>query len=248
MMHRIGLKALLLLIGIIAGCNEQKKVQDDDPEKKDGIIKTYRTNGKLFSEITMKDGKRNGISRNFYPDEKIFVEAIYKDDQKDGLYKQFYEDGTLNKEIEYKEDRMNGLNKKFRNDGKPAWQARFSNDSPCSGLVEYYLNGNKKTEYPTIVIETVDRLKELGEFNLNLRMSDGTATVTFYQGQLTPSGCLDKEKVREIYTPTKGKCTLEYHLAPGGFVMEEIHIIAVVKTAQSNSYITTRSYNLSITN
>lgn len=247
-MNRTVLKILILLMGILGGCHEQKKVQDDDPEKKDGIVKSYRKNGKLFSEITMKGGKRNGISRNFFPDEKVSVEAYYKDDKKDGLYKQFYEDGTLMKEIEYKEDHIEGLSKKFRNDGKPAWQARFSNDSPCSGLVEYYLNGTKKTEYPTIVIETVDRLKDLGEFNLNLRLSDGSSTVTFYEGQLTPSGCLDKDKARMIYAPKKGKATLEYHLAPGGFVMEEIHIIAVVKTAQSNNYITTRSYNLSITN
>ena len=246
-MKRTGSKIFILLIGITLSCSH-KKTQEDDPQKKDGIIKSYRKNGTLFSEVTMKNGVRNGMSRNFFANEKVSIEANYKDDKKDGLYRQFYENGTLMKEIEYKENQIDGLSKKFRDDGKPAWQARFTNDSPCSGLVEYYLNGTKKTEYPTIVMESVDRLKDLGEFTLTIRLSDGSTTVTFYEGQLTPSGCFDKIKSREIYTPKKGKCSLEYHLVPGAFVMEELHIIAVVKTAQSNSYITTTSYNLSISN
>jgi len=241
-------KAFILLIGIALSCTPHKKAQEDDPQKKDGVIKSYRKNGTLFSEVTMKNGLRNGVSRNFFANEKVSIEANYKDEKKDGVYRQFYEDGTLMKEIEYKEDLIDGLSKKFRNDGKPAWQARFRNDSPCLGLVEYYLNGTKKTEYPTIVIETVDRIKDLGEFTLNIRMSDGTTTVTFYEGQLTPSGCFDQLKTREIVPQKKGKCSLEYHLVPGTFVMEELHIIAVVKTAQSNSYVATTSYNLSISN
>jgi hypothetical protein len=240
--------ALLLLLLTAVGCTPHKKMADDDPEKKDGVIKAYRKDGKLFSEITMKDGKKNGVSRNFYPNERVSLEVNYKDGKKDGLFKQFYEDGTLMKEIEYRQDRLNGLSKKFRSDGSPAWQAHFYNDMPCAGLVEYYLNGTQKKEYPSIVIEPVDRLKDFGEFILNIRLSDGSSTVTFYQGELTASGCLDREKVSEIFALKKGKCSLEYHLAPGGFVMEEIHLIAVVKTAQSNSYLITRSYNLSINN
>jgi len=246
-MKRTGSKIFILLIGITLSCSH-KKTQEDDPQKKDGIIKSYRKNGTLFSEVTMKNGVRNGMSRNFFANEKVSIEANYKDDKKDGLYRQFYENGTLMKEIEYKENQIDGLSKKFRDDGKPAWQARFSNDSPCSDLVEYYLNGTKKTEYPTIVMESIDRLKDLGEFTLNIRLSDGSTTVTFYEGQLTATGCLDISKCREIYTPKKGKCSLEYHLVPGAFVMEELHLIAVVKTAQSNTYITTTSYNLSISN
>lgn len=246
-MNSSRLTILVLLIVTTVACTH-KKAQEDDPEKKDGITKSYRKNGSLFSEITMKEGKRNGISRNFFANGKVSVEAYYKDDKKDGIFKQFYEDGTLMKEIEYKEDQVNGFSKKFRDDGRPAWQAKFSMDSPCNGLVEYYLNGTKKTEYPSIVIEATDRLKDLGEFTLNIRLSDGTTTVSFYEGQLTASGCLDIAKARKIYSPKMGTAILDYHLVPGGFVMEEIHIIAVVKTAQSNSYITTRSYNLAINN
>jgi hypothetical protein len=238
--------AIIFLTGIASACSH-KKNQENDPDKDDGIIKSYRKNGTLFSEITKKGGKRNGISRNFFDDGKISVEADYKDDKKDGVYKQFYKDGTLMKEIEYKEDQLNGFSKKFRDDGKPAWQAKFSMDSPCDGLVEYYLNGTKKTEYPSIVIESTDRLRDLGVFTLNIRMSDGTTTVDFYEGQLTASGCFDATKARKLFSPN-GKAILDYHLVPGGFVMQEVHVIAVVKTAQSNSYITTRSYNLAINN
>ena len=242
-------KSLLLpLFLCLVSCNNKKKNVDDDPGKKDRIIKTYRKDGKLFSEITMKDGKRNGVSRNFYGNEKVSLEIYYKDDQKDGLFKQYYEDGTLSKEAEYKQNKLNGITKKYRKDGKMAWQARFSDDNPCAELTEYYLNGTKKTDYPSIIITANDQLRELGDYDLKISMSDKTNTVSFYEGSLTSEGCFDPDTARKIYPLENGVATLSYHLGPGGFLMRELKIVAVVKTNQSNSYITTRSYNLAINN
>jgi hypothetical protein len=239
---------LLLLIILAIGCSKKKKIENDDPNKKDGVIKTYRPNGQLLSEVTMKDGKRNGISRRYYSNDTVSLEVYYTDDKMNGLYKQYYEDGKPMKEIEYKDDQMDGLNKKFRKEGGQAWQARFSMNEPCLGLVEYYLNGTQKTSYPYIVFETVDRLRQEGYFVLRIRMSDNTTTVSFYEGNLSDTGCFNEKLASKLFMRDKGIAIKDYHLIPGGFVMEEIHVIAIVKTAQSNSYITTSHYNLAINN
>lgn len=238
--------SFLILVCFLVACSEKKK--ESKPAEDHGVVKSYRADGKLFSEITMMDGKRNGIARNYYSNGKISEEGTYKDDKKDGVYKLFYEDGTLMKETEYKENQLNGWTKKYRADGTQAWQAKFENDMPCANLVEYYLNGTKKTDYPTIVFEPVDRLKELGEFTLKMHLSDRSSVVTFYQGQLTPSGCFDESKTAQVFSEKKGEGRLDYDLGPGGFRMEEIKIIAVVKTVQGNKYITTATYNLAINN
>lgn len=239
---------LLWLIFLFDCSPKKKNPVDDDPNKKDGMIKAYRKDGKLFSEVMMKDGKRNGLSRNFYGDEKVSLEIYYKDDKKEGLFKQYYEDGTLSKEAEYKEDKLDGVSKKYRKDGTMAWQARFTQDNPCAELTEYYLNGSKKTDYPSIVINAIDNLRNEGEYDLKISMSDKTTTVSFYEGTLSPEGCFDPRKANKIYPQEKGIATLNYYLGPGGFMMKELKIIAVVKTNQSNSYITTRVYNLAINN
>lgn len=246
--HLVRQPLLILSLVCMMNCNSKKRNVDDDPDKKDGVIKTYRKDGKLFSEITMKDGKRNGVSRNFYGNEKVSLEIFYKDDKKDGLFKQYYEDGTLSKEAEYKQDKLDGISKKYRKDGTLAWQARFYQDNPCSELTEYYLNGTKKTDYPSIVITPIDDLRERGDYDLTISMSDKTNTVTFYEGTISPAGCFDPLDARKIYPQEKGVARLNYHLTPGGFLMKELKIVAVVKTNQSNSYITTRSYNLAINN
>ncbi|MGC4020739.1 MAG: toxin-antitoxin system YwqK family antitoxin [Cyclobacteriaceae bacterium] len=233
---------------IMLSCEKKSNPKSDDPDKKDGVIKTYRKDGKLFSEITMKNGKRNGISKNFHPNEKLGMEINYIDDKRDGSFKQFYEDGTLSEESTYKDDHMDGICKKYRKDGTLAWEARFSNDNPCSELTEYYLNGTKKTEYPSIVIKPIDQLRENGDYDLQISLSDKSTIVTFYEGMLTPEGCFDPTKSFQIYPQKNGVATLHYHLMPGRFEMREIHLVAVVKTKQSNKYLTTRHYNLAINN
>lgn len=232
---------------LFATCSKPKK-EETAKDETDGLVKTYGKDGNLFSEITMKGGKRNGISRNYFKNGKIRVEANYKDDVKDGVYKQFYDDGTLSMNYEYKQDRLHGLSKKFRQDGTLAGEARFENDNPCTGLVEYYLNGAKKEDYPRIIIETEDKLRDMGLFHLNIRLNNDSKPVKFYKGQLSPSGCFDKDKADEISPDRYGKIKVTYYLSPGDFRMEEVHIVGVLKTTQGNSYLMTATYNLSITN
>jgi len=238
---------LFIVLGCLLNC-KPKKETGNKSSVTDGVEKTYNPTGELFSEVTMKDGKRNGMARDYFKNGKVFTEVNYKEDKRDGTFKQYYDDGTISKEIDYKDDLQDGWSKKYRKDGTKAWQARFTKDMPCSDLTEYYLNGARKTEYPRIVIEPIDELRELGDYTLKISMSDKTNTVTFYEGKLTSEGCFDRNKVHEIFPRQNGFCKLHFHLAPGGFLMEEISIIAVVKTQQGNSYITTRSYNLAINN
>jgi hypothetical protein len=233
---------------VLFSCDHPKKKMTQENEKvTDGIQKSYRKDGKLLSEVTMKGGKRNGIAKNFFPNGKMSLEMNYVDGKREGKSKRFYEDGKLYSETEYKNDKMNGERKKYRDDGKLMSVSRFENDLPCSGLIEYHLDGTRKIDYPKIVFSTVNNLSE-GIYRLKVSLSNGAKSVKFYRGNLTPSGCFDARKADAIRLVNEGVAEIDYDLMPGQFAMEEVAVVAIYKTNLGNDFFVTGVYNLSIRN
>jgi hypothetical protein len=247
-MFKFSITAILLSVFLAACSTSSTKKSNDDSIVENGISRTFKKDGKLFSENTLKNGKKTGASKTYYDNGKIWQEENYENDKRNGLTKQYYEEGTLSKVTNYKEDLLDGISQKFRKDGIQAWEARYERGMPCNGLKEYYTNGKLKTDYSTIVIDVVDDLRNSGVYKLKLHLSDNSKSVKFYKGYLTQTGCFDKSKVEELYPNKDGKAELVYFLSPSEFKMEEIGIIAVVETIQDNYFLATRFYNLSITN
>jgi len=100
--------------------SEDIKKWDEEEKKnktKDGLIKTYHSNGKLSHEINYKDGKRDGFYRRYSESGNLRNEGNLKDGKQNGLWKVYYTNGNLRNEGNLKDGERDGLWKWYRNDG-----------------------------------------------------------------------------------------------------------------------------------
>ncbi|MBL7872364.1 MAG: hypothetical protein JNM78_12180 [Cyclobacteriaceae bacterium] len=238
----------LLCFSCIPGKKEKEDKKDTSKEGAKIIRSTY-SNGKPKAEIPYKDGKKNGLSKSFDKEGKISLELPYLNDKREGQSKKYYEGGKqLYQTTEYKDDLMHGIQTKYRENGDVLSEAQYENNFPCLNLKEYYKDNTLKKEYPKIIVTPIDKLESHGVYQLQISMSEKVRKVKYYTGKLTPSGCISGELYNILLNEQAKTGQLSYNLGPGGFVMEELNIIAVVETIYGNSYITQRKYNLAIDN
>lgn len=211
-----------------------------------GVKKILFADGTVRAEIPMKDGRRHGLAKEYHRNGKVFQELNYNNGIKEGEARQYYEGGPLAQITPYSKGKRSGVQRRYRADGTLSAEVTFNNDEPCRGLVEYTLKGEKKKKYPTIVIEEVNRILASGKFLVVVSMSDKTNAVEFFEGKLAQGGCFDPKLAIAIDKIGPGRSALEFDVAPGTFSMQQLNIIAKVRTALGNTYLTERAHNLSI--
>jgi hypothetical protein len=242
---------LVVILAALLSCTESdssRKTKKSKERTSDGVVKNYYANGKIKAEVPVKNGKRHGIAIQYYQNGKKHVEMTYVNGKNHGMTKRYYENGNLYEETEYRDGEMHGTRKKYREDGKLSTEATFFKGQPCAGLKEYLTDGKLKKNYPTIVVESIDKTIKEGKYTLRFRMSDRSTNVTFYHGRLTDNcmnELLEYEKIRET---SRGVAEFDYELPPGFFVMEEFPVIAKVKTPLGNFYLATKTHNVAIEN
>ena len=64
-----------------------------------GIVKQYYETGKIWREMTIKNGRENGVEREYYENGNLHVVANVKDGQTNGISKLYNEDGKLYMEL-----------------------------------------------------------------------------------------------------------------------------------------------------
>ncbi len=249
------MKRFLYYVSVLALCiscsqDVKKKpragTKKKDEHVKDGITRLYYSDGKLRAEISMKGGLRNGLATDYYTNGQKHLVINYVNNKNEGLVTKYYDNGRVDEETMYKDGKMHGLKKSYRKDGSLSAEVTYHNGLPCAGLKEYSPDGKLRKDLPKIVVEGIDKMLTENKYILRLRMSDNSTNVTFYRGKLT-GGCLDDNNVREIYRgKTKGVAELDFYIGPGMFVMEEIPLIAKVKTPRGNYYVTQINHNLAI--
>ncbi|QSE98378.1 toxin-antitoxin system YwqK family antitoxin [Fulvivirga lutea] len=240
---------LLLVALLFSSCDMFESNKKKGGKKiKDGVVKQYRANNVLKNEITYKDGVRHGVAKTYYEDGTLRQKIDYKMGKKHGEAITYYENGNVYQSTPYVENKIHGIRKKYRQNGKLMAEIPYNNDMPCQGLVEYLLDGSKKKNYPSIVFKTNDNILKSGKYDLEILMSDKSRNVDYYiNTPLSEEGCLVTEfGARSNYKP--GVMKLTYNLPEGTFVMEEIKVLAVVKTRLGNPYITQAKHNLAIEN
>lgn len=240
-----------LLAVIILSCAPDKKKVAGGEKTSDGskIVVTKHENGKTRAEIAYKDGKQHGLSRSYDREGKLILELPYANGKREGLSKKYFAGGKqLYQTTEYKNDKIHGIQTKYRENGNVMSEAKFENGLTCIGLKEYLLDNTLKKQYPKIVITPIDRLEQAGTYTLQLSMSDKVRSVKYYEGKLSPGGCLNENLYFILLNQNERTAELRYSLPPGGFKMQELNIIAVVETILGNSYVTQRTYNLAIDN
>jgi len=240
---------LLIFALVTTGCDSprQAKTAPGDDEAQD-VNRAYYKDGKLETEIPMRNGKKHGIARSYYPNGKLRLELEYRFGKKEGLSKRYYESGALYQTTEYKQDMFDGIQTKYRENGNKISEQPYHLDLPCLGLKEYLLDGSPRQHYPTIVITPVDELLTKGEYRLMFSTSDKKRKVKYYRGKLSAAGCLTEALEPVFFDEDKGVGVITFYLRPGEFYMEELNVIARIETANNNFYVTQRTYHLSIDN
>lgn len=217
------------------------------PRMKDGVAKSFYKGGKLHSEIVYKDGKKTGKAIEYYKNGGKSLEIDYKNGIKHGNVKRFFENGQLSELILYVDGKKNGVQKKWRENGKLVTEAPYMNDLPCQGLKEYLLDGSIKMNYPSIIITPINKLDTQGLYILRLTLSNKSRNVSYAKGILN-SECISDALDPIFFDENTGVGEIRYYLSPGEFKMEEINIIAKVKTLLGNVKIIQKSYNVAIDN
>lgn len=69
--------------------------------KRDGMWKSWRQNGDLWSEGEFKNGQRNGITKTYHDNGKLYYSGYYKDNERTGKWVFFNEQGQKVKEENY---------------------------------------------------------------------------------------------------------------------------------------------------
>jgi hypothetical protein len=217
-----------------------------DP-KDANIIRKYYPDGKIHKEIVTNNGTKTGLAREYYQNGKVFQEVNYQSNIREGIAKRYYETGKLSQETPYRNDRMHGIQKKYRRSGNLAAEITYYEGHLCTGLKEYTIDGILKKRYPEIEITPINNIFRSREYILEVKMSDDSKGVQYYTGELV-NGKYIREEMNTIWDTKDGIARIHFTVAPGDIRMEEVNIIAKVKTAQSNYYITQKKFRLSVEN
>jgi hypothetical protein len=241
---KAGVLLLFMISVFFLGCTKEE--QKKNVGKLQGLHKFYFPDGSLYLEINYKDSLPHGLAKRYFKNGQLLEEAEYRDGIQHGVTKTYFENGNLSSITPYDSGRIHGTKKKYRKDGTPAYQAPYHYDQPCVGLTELFLSGRPVDTYPKIVITPKDDMLRSNMFTLEFTLSNKSRMVEYYKGQLT-DGKYIGSSAKEIYV-SNGVGKLFYVIPPGAFEMEQMNIIAKVKTDLGNYYITQAKYNLAIEN
>jgi len=249
---------LFLLIGILMVACDGNVTQHSDPNagiKKDasgkiieGEFHSFRNDGTLYSTAIYKDYKKNGKAIIFYKDGVTPKNVLFfHNDKKEGVQKYYYESGKLYRKTNYLRGRKDGVETKYRENGMVYAVIEYKDGQPGKGLKEYLTNGKLKKKYPHIIIDEIDHLGFDGSFTLKVYMSDKSKRVEYFEGLLT-DGRFFNNKCNRMVPVKNGVLTISFQLAPGHFIIRDLHLIAKLKTRLNNYYIDTKTYHMAIEN
>lgn len=192
---------------------------------KHGLATSYDQMGNRSLEITYEHGKRVGVSRRYHEGGKQIYQTT-----------------------EYQHDQVHGVQRKYRSDGTLLSESRYVAGKPCLGLKEYLDDQQLKEKYPTLQVKEINLLPETGRYRVEVSLSEKVSRVRFYKGKLTKEGCIPGRLELLQYDRSRRTGFYEYRLPPGGFLMEELNLIAEVKTKLGNVYVVQRTVPISIQN
>lgn len=138
-------------------------------EEWDGVVKYYRSNGKIESSGDYKsrvlcgamtqydpsgnpidqsmEDQNNGIKYNYYPNGSIEYFISYKSGKRNGVVKKFFPNGRLEEEYNYVNDSLEGDVYRFYEDSTINIRAHFRGNKKDGEWIEYFRNG--KTDHKT---------------------------------------------------------------------------------------------------
>ena len=124
---------IVLCLGLVfVSCGEKRVLVDElvfdgwddqtiyyDSKPFNGIAFSLHSNGKVFREMSVKQGKTNGFLKDWYENGQLKKERYYKPGGiLDGLSKHWHENGQLASECNFNEGKVDGLSKYWYENGQ----------------------------------------------------------------------------------------------------------------------------------
>jgi len=241
-MRTIHLIAITLLL-LFGACTNQPgdTAKDTRPVivNPDGSMlkRTFRKNGTILSECTIKNNKRNGPAKNYYENGKVSYEFYYVNDKREGDVKWLFSDGKICTITPYKNDKRQGLGKRYYRSGKIAAETPYDKGEVEPGLKEYTENGKLVNYNPSLQIKAIDKTATQHKYILQLTMSDNTGSVRYFIIKD------DGSKVKRQEIPSKnGVGTMTFSVSQPNFKTGKILFEAQVITKYGNTYVCRKAY------
>jgi hypothetical protein len=244
------LQAFLVLIAL--GCDSFTINQPKEPAARnrfkindagDTVMMIYHENGKLSSEIIIKNRMKNGLAVNYYENGEIKNEIPYKDNLKEGRVTWNYESGALYRESTYVHDEIEGIQTRYYEDGKLMAEIPYKSGKVLTGTKEYSKEGKLKTHYPEIQFEAIDKLAFENKYFLHLSLSKKDLDAKFFKVTEINGTIYD------IPIEIKGEMAeLSWYLPKGDYIMEKVTVAAEYYTVLNNPVRLEKTYNLAIEN
>ncbi|MEM1326845.1 MAG: toxin-antitoxin system YwqK family antitoxin [Bacteroidota bacterium] len=115
-------------------------------EQKEGMYKSYDTNGQLIEEATYQNNQLNGERKVYYEDGSVQTIETYVADQHNGRFLSFFDNGKVELQGDYVNGIMEGEWKSYYSNGQLKEIVPFENNNENGAFIEYHENGNLKAE------------------------------------------------------------------------------------------------------
>lgn len=217
-------------------------------DPKDATVEyVYYNDGKIHNALVTNSKTNHKLTREYFHNGQLFEEVLYVNNVREGISHRYFETGLPSQETPYKNNEIHGIQKRYRKSGLLMAEVPYFEGHVCAGLKEYSTDGTLKKRWAEIEITPIDNILRENEYILEIQMSDDSKGVEYYTGELGPEKYIRKENVK-LWDTRDGKARIRYSVGRGDFRMEEVNIIAKMKTSQSNYYITTKKYHLAVEN
>jgi hypothetical protein len=222
---------------------ESKEVIVD--ENGDSIMVYYRKDGSIRSKAMFKNRYKNGPAYNYYEDGKVQNLIHYKDGFKHGLAIWYYKSGKKYRETNYFEGQKDGVQKFYYETGELKAEVPYKKGQLQLGTKEYTKSGKIIRDYPRIIVNPIDRLKEENRYYLQFSLDPPRKRVLYYMVKKVNG---TEAKIGLDSFTKNGVARYPYVLYPGQSVMEKVEIRAEIKSRRKIPVIIRRTYNLAAEN
>jgi hypothetical protein len=234
------MKNLIILFCLIFfSCDQIKQFSDSQITKTNPNLQiSYFDNGSIKSEVRIdENGKKHGLSKSYFADGVSKTEIYYTHGVKDSAF-QYHKNGNMYMIFFYSNGKKHGVRTKFWEDGKIQSTVTYKEGLYGIDLEEFNKRSEKLRAYPKLKVVQIDKLNDKGEYIIEAYFDKNSKRATYYIGDIS-GGFIDYKRLFKLNL-VNGKGRFVYKPNPGGFIMEELQIVAIYKTLYRNQYVETK--------
>jgi len=241
---------LVLVISFITGCTGKGPAKKEIQAVSDSVtvpdtgwtgIKQYMSGKNLVKEVTFKNGVREGLMKSFYQTGEVRQTFWYENGLREDSSIWYYQEGQKFRATPYKRDTVDGIQVQYYRNGRLRAKLGYSKGMRTTFFQEYTTIGKIIGGYPSLIVNTVDDYKTKGIYKISLSLSDKSAGVRYWRGDLL-NGLFDTAHCKRI-NAIKGIGSLDLKKT-GSHKGSNVGVIAEILTNFGNNYLAYKKIEL----